>query len=145
MIQLQLKVKSYTKNYLRALDRLSFHNLMDLIWELFENHQIPKTDLDDLIYQLLENLGYQQFTDIPEAELKRIARFYYHPKNRPLANYDSEKETYLLMANILNENVITFIDQKVLKDTRAAIQLHEESVISFINQNKIQAIQFTTI
>jgi hypothetical protein len=145
MINLNLKSENRTRNYLLKMKRYEFNSLMDLIDELFKN-QLPETsESDNIIYELIKSMGYQSISEIPTEELAEIESYYYQLKEKEEAEFDREKLVFLLMAKLKNGQLLLMIDNQLINNHQKRIILKRNAVITFIDKNKVQGIEFKTL
>ena len=144
MIEIKLSNKTKVKSYLVNFQVFRFDNLLHLLFELFYNNQVSNDEVDDIIYEHILSLGYENVNQISKTTKKELEKWYFEMLDRYQKDFDEEKQSYLLMAKIVNKELLVTIDNQLV-DTQQAIVLKKDSAISFTDIDKINDIKFTTI
>jgi len=145
MIQINVQKEGRAKTYLRNFTVFEFDNLLQLIFELFQSNPIEAEEVDDVLYNYIISLGYTNIHDISEETKKELDYWYFELLESYHKRFDEEKLTYLLLAKIVNNEIIVLIDNTPVKNIKQSINIHKNSIISFIDRQKINDIKFTTI
>lgn len=145
MVTINFSHRYFQKTYFRNVEATQYDSFLDLIWELFASHQFENKEIELQIYSFLTSLGYASLEQVPKGELQIIADHFLERKEDYKINPDEEKLTYLLLAAIQRGELIPYFDKKIIEDLKAPIRLRANSVIAFINKNKIENITFKTI
>ena len=145
MIKINIKTAEKTKSYFVNFDNFEFDNLFYLIFELFEYNKPINKKVDDIVYKKILALGYENITQIPKNVKKELETWYFKLLDEQNEKLDNEKLTYLLMAKIVNKELLVVIDNMVIENYKQALMLNKNSVISFTDIEKINDIKFTTI
>ena len=145
MLTVKLIKGEKSTNYLKKITNFEFDNLLQLIFELFQSNPGEADEVDDILYDYITSLGYESVHDIPEETKKELEDWYFELLEKYHKKFDEEKLTYLLLGKIVNGEIIVLIDNIPVKDIRDRILLQKNSIISFINRQKINDIKFTTI
>ena len=144
MIEIRLSNKTKVKSYLVNFQVFRFDNLLHLLFELFYNNQVSNDEVDDIIYEHILSLGYENVNQISKTTKKELEKWYFEMLDRYQKDFDEEKQSYLLMAKIVNKELLVTIDNQLV-DTQQAIVLKKDSAISFTDIDKINDIKFTII
>jgi hypothetical protein len=142
--KIKLSPSILQKNYLKSLNKYHFDSLLHLCLMLFSTHIKGTQDLEE-IYQLLDEIGYQNLKDIPADEMDAIAAYVELVLPDWKREQDPERRTYLLLAAIQRHDIVVLIDDDVVSEVQAEVLLEPDSVISFIDKNKLSRITFTTL
>ncbi len=137
--------KNKTKSYLRHFLFYDFDNLMHLLFELFSYNELENKYIDNIIYDEIISLGYKHVRDIAPEVKKQLEKQYFQLLHQYDKDFDEEKYTYLLMAKIVSGDIIMTIDDKLIEDYKVPIHLNEDSVISFIDKDKLNNYNFSTL
>lgn len=137
----QQEVKTYLKNF----HTFKFDSLLHLVFELFYNNTILDTETDDILYEHITSLGYEKINQISPETKKILEKWYYELSDAYLENFDVEKQSYLLLAKIVDNTILVTIDSTLISNYQVAISIKKDSVITFTNLDKINTINFTTI
>ncbi|UZR93830.1 hypothetical protein [Chondrinema litorale] len=144
-MKIEISTGKTSKTYLKHFSQFVFPSVVELIYALFHHNQLEATETNEVIYSLIKSLGYNSVYDIPAKELSMLEDYYYQLKEIEEAGFDSEQLLYLLLANLKNGNLIMLVDQQVQFDFNKKIKITDQSVISFIDNNIIQSIEFNTL
>ena len=132
------------KNYLKNFLNYEFESLLQLLYELFDNHKHGHREIFE-IEALLDEIGYSNLKEIPKNETEKIENLIRSKLMEWERQADSEYLSYKLMYAIQCLSILVFIDNEVIEDFENPILLKSNSVISFINKSKIDSISFTTL
>lgn len=145
MITINLKSDKPAKAYLKDFTRYKFKTVPDFIFELFSKNHIEPREAEDFVYTLIQNMGYKTIQEIPADELQVIENTFYKLLEQEEAKLDNEKIAYIVLAGINNRNLILLIDNQPIADTQSEIHLNHDSVVTFLDKNRIQDITFKSI
>jgi len=148
MIKINIKTEEKTKSYFVNFYNFEFDNLLYLIFELFElfkNNELINKRVEDIVYEQILSLGYKNVIQIPKKVKKELENWYFKLIDKQNKKFDDEKQTYLLMAKIVNKEILVVIDNSVIENYNQPLMLNKNSIISFTDIEKINDIKFTTI
>lgn len=138
------KLSQSQKNYLKNFLNYKFESLFQLLYELFDNHKHGHKELFE-IEALLEEIGYSNLKEISKSESPKIKSIIRSKLQEWERHEDSEYLSYKLMAAIQANSILVIIDDVIIDDIEKPISVMPNSVISFINNSKIDSISFTTL
>ena len=138
------KLKQIQKNYLKNFLNYEFESLLQLLYELFDNHKHGHKEIFE-IEALLELIDYSNLREIPKNEVEKIQNLIRSKLQKWERQADSEYLSYKLMTAIQANIIIVIIDDVIIKDSESSILILPNSVITFINNSKIDSISFTTL
>lgn len=144
MAKINLAPSVLEKNYVKALNQYRFDSVFHLCLSLFSSYRKGTEDVEE-IYQLLDDIGYANLSDIPADEVEAIAAYVEMMLPDWNRENDPDRRTYLLAAAIQRQDVLVLIDDKVVDDLDTEILLAPNSIIEFIDKRKISDITFTTL
>ncbi len=144
-MNLKIQVSSFDRVYFHPVTRTEYASLLDLILELFYEYTFADRSEELYLYQLLSDLGYRSINDIPLPELELIVEYFEANRDSFKSKMDEEKVTYLLLAAIQKEEVIVFLDNKIIEDLKSPLKLSKDSTLAFFKQEKLNRITFKTI
>jgi hypothetical protein len=138
------KLKQTQKNYLKNLFNYEFGSLFQLLFELFDNHKHGHKEIFE-IEALLAEIGYANLNEIPKNETEEIKKLIRSKLQEWDEKSDFENLSYKLMSQIQSRNIIVIIDNIVIEHIEKPIIINPNSVISFIDNSKLDSITFTTL
>jgi hypothetical protein len=144
MEKVVVKIKKKSKNYIQDLWVLTYPTLLHLIQALFEQHLKGRKDLQN-IQLLLQTIGYQNLKDIPKSEIAAIRQLIHTQMPHWMIHEDAEYLTYTFLAAFQQQEILILVDDALVTDLNAPIQLHYQSTIAIIHQPLIHPISFTTL
>ncbi|TWI03166.1 hypothetical protein IQ05_00095 [Flavobacterium tiangeerense] len=138
------KLSRTQKNYLKNLFNYKFESLFQLLFELFDNHEHGYKEIFE-IETLLSEIGYANLNEIPKNETEEIKKLICSKLQEWDEKYDFENLSYKLMSQIQSRNIIVIIDNIIIEHIEKPIIINPNSVISFIDNSKLDSITFTTL
>lgn len=145
MASIEVKKLSRTqKNYLKNLFNYKFESLYQLLFELFDSHKHGHKEIFE-IEALLSEIGYNNLKEIPKSEIEVMKAIVRSKLQEWGEKSDSEYFSYQLMSQIQTKNIIVILDNTVIEHFENPIIINPNSVISFINNSKLDNITFTTL
>ena len=140
-----IKTKSFDKNYLVNTSKYDYESSLDLILELFSEHNFVDKEVELYLYKLLKESNYTSIDQIPILQLNAILDYFLKNRDQYRVNYDEERLSYLLLAAIQSEKIIFTIDNLKIDDLKDPIQLKKDSMINFFNLEKLDTINLKMI
>lgn len=144
MEKIRIKPALKTARYLQGLNLYEFPSLLHLVFELLDTYTSGRKELED-IELLLDETGYANLRDIPEAEIESIKQLIIQKLPDWKRFADTEYIGYKLMAAIGRQEISVFADDQIIQNPELPITLSENSIIAFIHHPKISQIQFKTL
>lgn len=138
------KLKSTTKEYLKNFHNYKFESLLHLIFELFHNHKHGQKEIIE-IEKLLYETGFSNLKDISKTEINKIKELIRSMLKEWERLEEPEYLSYKLMAAVQAGNVVVIVDDKVIENFESPITIDHNSVITFINNSKLNSITFSTL
>ncbi|MDX6183972.1 hypothetical protein SGQ44_17015 [Flavobacterium sp. Fl-77] len=138
------KLSRTQKNYLKNLFNYKFESLFQLLFELFDSHKHGHKEIFE-IEALLAEIGYGNLNEIPKNETEEIKKLIRSKLQEWDQKSDFENLSYKLMSQIQSKNIIVILDNKVIEHIENPIIINPNSVISFIDNSKLDSITFTTL
>lgn len=138
------KLKQTQKNYLKKFFKYEFGSLFQLLFELFDNHEHGHKEIFE-IEALLSEIKYANLNEIPKNETEEIKKLIRSKLQEWNEKSDFENLSYKLMSQIQSRNIIVIIDNIVIEHIEKPIIINPNSVISFIDNSKLDSITFTTL
>ncbi|OXA87647.1 hypothetical protein [Flavobacterium hercynium] len=138
------KLSRTQKNYLKNLFNYKFESLFQLLFELFDSHKHGHKEIFE-IEALLTEIGYNNLEEIPKSETEVMKTIIRSKLQEWGGKSDSEYLSYELMSQIQSKNIIVILDNIVIEHIENPIIINPNSVISFINNSKMDSITFTTL
>lgn len=145
MINIRLTNETFERTYLKKVDRFQYESLLSFVFELFHKHHFEDKEVELFLLDLLSQSGYSSIERIPILELQIIADYFLENRDQYKVDYDEEKLTYLLLAAIQKNDIITIVDNAIITDINAPLSIHNSSTVSFIYKKKIETITFKTL
>lgn len=138
------KLSQTQKNYLKNLFNYKFESLFQLLFELFDSHKHGHKEIFE-IEALLTEIGYNNLKEIPKSETEVMKTIIRSKLQEWGGESDYEYLSYELIIQIQSKNIIVILDNIVIEHIENPIIINPNSVISFINNSKLDSITFTTL
>ncbi len=133
--------KTKLKRYLKDTLGYSFNGLYEFLKAFFELYEKGTQDLE-AIEILLEEIGYNNIKDIPISEYPKIRVIIQQKAEDWQSILDSEYCSYLILDAWQKGRIIIFINDAIIENLNEPITIHEDTIICFIDKEKINNINF---